>query len=247
MLAYCGIHHCYVCPKCDFLSECIDSCKAGELVDYKDDGQGVHWEWEEFISYKEERLKIYQYLLTLAKGWPSLKQAIDSYCGQQAASQPEAAENMYADASYFNDALDGLKLAFTNLKLDEIDEIEFEQDENPDDLEHLDDDDDNDDENWNNFDGYGFGGPYGGGRGDDSWGVPNRRRNSKGSRKDYEEAKYFVTRPPIPYCTRVTVTEILTKGFLDEGTMVHPFVKDKEEKGEKGTIRVRDEDGSGFA
>lgn len=249
LLAYCGSHNCYVCPQCDILSECIDDCKVGELVNYKSDGQGLHWEWQEFLEYKAEREKIYQHLLTIAKGWPNLKQAVDSYCGMMSSSQPEASENLYADASYFEDAIEGLKLAFVNLKLDEAIEFnrddEFEEnndEENGDDIEYLEEEN-----RYRGDDYYGSGGPYGGNsyRGDDSWGVPDRRR-SKHSRKEYEESKYYVTRPPRPFCTRVTVKEVLTKGLLDEGTIVYPFVKEKEEKGEKGTIRVRDEE-SGFA
>lgn len=222
MLAYCASHKCYVCPQCDVLSECVENCKVGQLIDYKGgangNGTAVQWEWQEFLDYKDERPNIYKHLLALAKGWPSLKQVIEQYCKIYDSMQPEAVENLFADVSYFEDAVAGLKMAFVNLNLEEHTETDIEF--NDDDVDHDRDEEMVEEENEDDNDGYGYcmGRRYKRkGSEDDGWGIPEAPRR-KGNRKDYEDAKYYVTRP---YHTNVTITEV--KGELSDGAKVFSF------------------------
>lgn len=239
MMAYCATHECYVCPHCDIISGCMENCGVGKLVRYEGNGnKDIQWDWQEFLVYKDERHNIYQHLLTMAKAWPNLKQAIQSYAKLSESSQPEGAEELFADSTYFEEAIRGLNMSFVNMKIDEV--MEEMNADTETDIE-FDDDEDNRG-NRDDYDDDGRSGYYGDERyHDGSWGMPNRQSHSNQERhykeyREYRESRNYAIRPQSEPMS-VKVVEEFTS--LEEGMDVFPFVAIGSEtvRGEKGTIK----------
>lgn len=216
LMAYCGTHKCYVCPMCDITSKCLGEPGFCDLVECEGDPQQVHWDWESFEQFQDNKQLIYQALMTMVTGWPALKEYIRNYIQLQAMSQPQASEDAYAELAYFEDAIKDIKVGFAGTKLDEAAEHlgydEHDNDNDGDDFEDNRYDDRRDEE-----DEYYGGVPHGSQRhsNDANWGM-NRH-------KHIQDATFKVKGKVI-----VTVTEVSTD--KDDELMSYPF---KAPKGEK--------------